>query len=132
MIQSTEREREIQQPGIVGSVRRLAETGLAIVQNRLELIAVEFREEKGRVAGLLVWGGALVFMAFQAFIAIMLTLAVIFRDQAVYVFGGFAAFFLVGTVAALFLLRSKLKAPPFGETIAQLKKDRHWLKTGKQ
>src|SRR5436190_3909560 len=125
-------ERETYAPGIIGSVRRLAETGLAIVQNRLELIAVEFREEKGRVVGLLVWGGACVFMAFLAFTAIMLTLAVLFRDQMLYVFGGFAAFFLIGTIASLILLRSKLKAPPFGETISQLKKDRRWLKTGKQ
>lgn len=125
-------ERETHSPGIVGSIRRLAGTGLAIVQNRLELVAVEFREEKGRIVGLLVWGGALVFMAFQAFTAIMLTLAVLFRDQALYIFGGFAAFYLIGTIAAIFLVRAKIKAPPFGETIAQLKKDRNWLKKGKQ
>ncbi len=124
-------EREVYSPGIVGSIRRLAATGLGIVQNRLELIAVEFREEKSRVVGLLVWGGALVFLAFQALTAIMLTLVVLYRDQATYIFGGFAAFYLIGAIVAFALLRSKLKAPPFGETINQLKKDRHWLKTGK-
>ncbi len=129
MFETTETaEHGISTPGIFGSVKRLAETGLAIVQNRLELIAVELREEKGRVVGLLVWGGALVFMAFQALTAIMLTLVVIFRDQALYIFGGFAAFYLIGAIAAFFLLRSKIKAPPFGETIAQLKKDRRWLR----
>ncbi|MDB6028822.1 MAG: rane protein [Verrucomicrobiales bacterium] len=130
MLETTEKESH--SPGIIGSVRRLAETGLAIVQNRLELIAVEFREEKGRVVGLLVWGGALVFMAFLALTSIMLTLAVLYREQALYVFGGFAAFFVIGSIVSLVLLRSKLKSPPFGETISQLKKDRQWLKTGKQ
>ncbi len=129
MLETTERQNY--SPGIFGSFRRLGETALAIVQNRLELIAVEFREEKSRVIGLFVWGAALVFMGFQALTAIMLTLAVLYRDQALYVFGGFAAFYLLGGITAFFLVRSKLKSPPFGETIAQLKKDRVWLKKGK-
>ena len=131
-MRETRTETETYSPGIVGSIRRLTETGLAIVQNRLELIAVEFREEKSRVISMFIWGAALVFMGFQALTAIMLTLAALFRDQAVYVFGGFSAFYLIGSIAAVFLLKSKLKTPPFSETIAQLKKDRQWVKTGKQ
>lgn len=118
-------------PGLIGTARRLLEIGIATVQNRLELMSLEIKEEKSRVTGMFVWGGLLIFVVVQALTAIMLTLAFLFRDQAVYVFAGFSAFYILFAIAAVFVLKSKLKPPFFGGTIHQLKRDRDWLKSQK-
>ncbi|MBA4150227.1 MAG: phage holin family protein [Verrucomicrobia bacterium] len=120
-------ERTTQSFGLFGSVRRLGENALAILQNRLELMAIEFKEEKSRVASLGIWAAALMFLGFMAVVALMLTLTFIFWEQRVAVMGGFCAFFFVGAIGSFFILRTKIKAPPFSETMAQLKKDREWL-----
>jgi len=113
--------------GLLGSVRRLGENALAIVQNRLELLIIEFREEKSRVISLGVWAGAMLFLSFLAIVALMLTLTFIFWEQRVAVMAGFCAFFFVGAIGSLLALKSKIKTPPFSETVSQLKKDREWL-----
>lgn len=120
-------ERISQSFGIFGAVRRFAETGLGIVQNRMELLAVELREEKSRLISVAVWAGAMVLLGFLSLVAIMFTLTLIFWEQRIAVMGGFCGFFVVGTLVAFFLMKSKLKTPPFSETISQLKKDREWL-----
>ena len=120
-------ERTTQSFGLFGSVKRLGENALAILQNRLELIAIEFKEEKGRVVSLGIWAAALIFLGFMAIVALMLTLTFIFWEQRVAVMAGFCAFFFVGAIGSLFILKSKIKTPPFSETMAQLKKDREWL-----
>ncbi len=120
-------EQATQSFGIFGSIRRVGENALAILQNRLELIAIEFKEEKGRIVSLGIWAAALIFMAFMAVVALMFTLTCIFWEQRVAVMGGFCAFFFVGAIGSLFALKSKIKTPPFSETITQLKKDREWL-----
>jgi uncharacterized membrane protein YqjE len=113
--------------GIFGTVRRLGSTAVAILQNRLELLALELKEEKGRVTSLIAWGAALVFLVFLGFVALMFTLSFIFWEQRVAVMGGFCGFFFVGAIGTFLILKGKLKTPPFAETITQLKKDREWL-----
>ena len=120
-------ERATQSFNILGSLRRMAETGLAVVQNRLELLAVELREEKTRLVSIAVWSGAMVLLGFLALVAIMFTLTLVFWEQRIAVMAGFCGFFIVATLVSFFMLRSKFKAPPFAETISQLKKDREWL-----
>jgi len=117
--------------GLSGVFRRFMDVGVQMVQNRVELIAVELREEKDRVASMMIWGAALVFIGFQSLTAIMLALAVLFREQAVYVFGGFAVFYLIGGLGAYATFKKKMSGPPFSGTIGQLKKDREWIRTGK-
>jgi uncharacterized membrane protein YqjE len=113
--------------GIFGSVRQLFETVLAIVQNRLELVSVEFSEEKTRVASVLVWAGLLLFLSFMAMIAITFLVVVAFWDNAIWVLSGFSCFYLGMVGVAWLMMKKKLKAPPFPETINQLKKDREWI-----
>jgi uncharacterized membrane protein YqjE len=119
-------------PGIFGSVRRLADTSLAVVQNRLELIAVELGEEKTRLISVLVWGALLIFFAFMTIIALTATVVFLLWEHAIYALAGFTALYLIGAVASMLIVKGKIKnPPPFGETIAQLKKDREWLKSRK-
>ena len=120
-------ERTTQSFGLFGSVKRLSENALAILQNRLELLIIEFKEEKSRVISLGVWAAALIFLAFLGIVALMLTLTFVFWEQRVAVMAGFCAFFFVGAVGSLIALKSKIKTPPFSETVSQLKKDREWL-----
>ncbi|MDQ6630220.1 MAG: phage holin family protein [Verrucomicrobiota bacterium] len=121
----------IHSTGMFGSLRRLLETSVAIVQNRVELVAVELREEKSRAIGIIIWAAVLIFTSFMALVAIMLTLVFLFREQAVYILGGFSLLYLIGAVTAFLMLKAKTKTPPFSETIVQLKKDRAWLRSGK-
>ncbi|MDB6055378.1 MAG: hypothetical protein JWN25_2901 [Verrucomicrobiales bacterium] len=117
--------------GVVGSVRRMTDTVLAVIHNRLELASLELKEEKGRVIGLLIWAVAAIFFGLMSVVALMLLLLFVFWDNKVAVAIGLSGFFLVATLAAFFALKSKLKNPPipFAETINQLKKDRAWLKS---
>jgi uncharacterized membrane protein YqjE len=117
--------------GFFGSLRRIGETLLAIVQSRLELISHEWREEKTRAVSIAIWGALMVFMAFMSMIAVTFLFVFVFWDQAVWVLLGFSIFYLGGAALALFVIRSRLKAPLFAETISQLKKDRSWLCSGK-
>jgi len=113
--------------GIFGTLRRLGGTTVAILQNRLELMAIELKEEKSRAISMAIWGAVLIFLAFMTIIAAMITVTFLFWEQRVAVMGGFAGFFLVGALVAFFVLKGKAKTPPFAETIAQLKKDREWI-----
>ncbi len=120
---------EMASGGILGSLKRFSETVLAILQNRMELVAVELREEKTRAIGTVIWGAMMIFFSFMAVVAIMLTLVFVFWEQKVIVMGGFCAFFIIGAAVSFFLVKGKLKTAPFSETINQLKKDREWLQS---
>jgi uncharacterized membrane protein YqjE len=113
--------------GLFGSFRRLGATAVGILQNRLELITIELKEEKSRAVSLGIAAAVAIFLGFMTVVSLMLTVTFIYWDQRVAVMGGFCGVFLVGALISFFLLKSKLKTPPFAETVAQLKKDRQWL-----
>lgn len=110
--------------GLFGSIRRVLGVMLAVFESRVELIAVELSELKGRALAVIFWGIALVFLGFMTVVAIMATVVFLLWDQALAVLAGFSGFFLVLAIGSFLVARSKLKKLPFGETVAQLKKDR--------
>lgn len=120
-------EQEAATPGLFVTVRRLACTFLAILQNRLELASIETRQETRRLVAILVGGAIAVAALFLGMIALMFFFTVAFWPQAVWVMLGFAVFYLIVTVSALLYVRKRLKEPLFPETINQLKKDKEWL-----
>jgi uncharacterized membrane protein YqjE len=61
--------------GLMQSLRRLADTALGVLQNRLELLVSEIEEERLRAVQLLVWGSAA--LLFFGFGLLMLTFVVI-------------------------------------------------------
>lgn len=103
------------------------DTFLAIVQNRLELITLEIREEKSRAISLVIWAALLILLSFMAMVVITFLLVVAFWEQAIWVLAGFSIFYLASAVLVWAMIRSRLKAPIFGETINQIRKDREWL-----
>jgi uncharacterized membrane protein YqjE len=110
--------------GLFGSIRRVLVTTLALCQSRIELIALELREEKQRALALIIWGIALAFLGLMTIVAIVATVVFLLWDNALAVLVGFSAFFLILAVGSFIAARNKLEKIPFGETIAQLRKDR--------
>ena len=69
-------------PGLFSAVRRLLNTALAGVENRIELFLVELREERFRVFDILLLGCAAGVLGFMALLTVTVTLVVIFWDSA--------------------------------------------------
>ena len=110
--------------------RRFLDTLLGILQNRIELIGIELKEEKSRLITVLVWGIAGVFMAVVTVIMLTLTIVSLFPDNLPMALGCCTAFYLIATLAAFMIAKKRITNPtPFSETVTQLKKDRAWLKT---
>lgn len=123
-------EQETSPPGLFASVRRLAHTFLAIIQNRIEVVSLEARQETRRLTTILISAALAVVCAFLGMIVMTFFFVVAFWPQAVWVLLGFACFYFGSGAAALLYIRKRLKEPVFPETISQLKKDRQWLFPG--
>jgi len=121
---------EPQTEGLMAAGRRFFDTLLGILQNRIELIGIELKEEKTRLISVLAWGIAGVFMAVVTVIMLTLTIVSLFPDNLPAALGACTGFYLVATLAAFMIAKKRIKNPtPFSETVNQLKKDRAWLKT---
>jgi uncharacterized membrane protein YqjE len=113
--------------GLLASLRGLAVTGLALLQNRLELLAVEIQEEKTRalslaaysVAAVILFGAGAIFVA--AFVTVLL-----WESNRLLVLGIFSALFLGGGMLCLLAVRRLANAPSglFAGSLAELAKDR--------
>ena len=117
-------------PGLFSSLRRLLDAGLATVQNRAELLAVEFKEEKDHAVELIIWVTTLLFFAIMTVVVFTATVIFLFpADLRVYVAGGFTVLYLAGAIWAFVTLRTRLKnrPGPFSATVDEIKKDREWL-----
>lgn len=115
-------------PGLFTLLRRFARTGTGALRNRGELLAVEWQEERARLTELLVWTVGLLFLVIMG--AGLLTGTVVFllpEGARVYALAGFTVLYLAGAVWAWSTVRKLLQQEPFGESLAQLKKDREWL-----
>lgn len=119
-----------QSTGFTHSVRRLLDTGLGILQNRIELFAVEVREEKTHIVELFLWLSLALFLGMMAVVVLTATIILLFNEEKrVYVAGAFCLLYFAGAVWGFLGLRARLKESglPFAETINEVKKDREWL-----
>lgn len=117
-------------PGILGSVRKLGRTGLALLQNRLELFSVELEEQKVRLVRVLLLAGAAIFMGNTALLAVSATIVVAVGEQArLGVLIGLSVVYVAATIWAVLALRKELRSapPPFQDSVAELKRDSDWL-----
>ncbi len=115
-------------PGLTSLVGRFARTGWGAVQNRIELFALEWQEEKHRLAQLLFRAVGVVFLAIMATLLFTITIIFLFPPELrLYVAAGFTVLYLLAAIAALVALRAALSREPFAETIDQVRKDRVWL-----
>jgi len=114
-----------QPPGFITLVNRLLRTGVGAVQNRLELFAVEWQQERARLADLMLVGAAMLFLGILAVLLFTLTIILLFPpDLRIYATAGFAVLYSIATLIAFFSLRTQLRREPFVDTIDQAKKDR--------
>lgn len=113
--------------GLFASLRGLAATGLALLRNRLELLAVEIQEEKARTVGLIAYSIATVLLlgAGAIFLAVFVTV-LLWESNRLLALGVFATLFLGSGVVCLLAVR-RLAATPsslFVASLAELAKDR--------
>ncbi len=120
--------------GLAHSLRQLAETILAVLENRLALAAVELSEEVIFFLELLLWAAVAFSLGLLCVLLLTLTVVLLCGEEArLIVLVGFSLIYLGGAVGAFFALRHRLKnrPAPFADTIAEIQKDRECLRTPK-
>src|ERR1051326_6345012 len=113
-------------PGLFSSVKRLLNTALAGVDNRIELFLIELREARLRVLDLLLLACAAAVFGFMALLLVTVTLVVIFWDSArVAVLVAFGGSHRLGTIGIVWRLKILLRNwTSFTATLEEFKKDR--------
>ena len=116
-------------PGLFSSVKRLLNTALAGVENRIELFLVELREARVRVFDVLLLGCAAAALGFMALLMVTVTLVVVFWDSArVPVLVVLSAGYSLATIGVFWRLKVRLRSwSSFSATLDELKKDRACL-----
>lgn len=115
---------------LLGSLRRIIDTGLGLAQTRLELLSVELQQEKHRLIELLVWVFIAVALGLVALILVSFTLVVLFWESArVFVLVLLCILYVGGTIWAAKRAQKILKQSraPLKDSIEELKKDRACL-----
>jgi uncharacterized membrane protein YqjE len=117
-------------PSLIALVGRLGRLALKGFYNRVELMAVEWQEERLRLAELLVRAIALVFLATMGALLLTATIILLFPPGLrVYVTAGLGILYLIGAVTVWLGLRAGLSREPFSESLTQVKKDGVWLES---
>ena len=116
--------------GILGSLRDLGRSAVAVLQNRVELLSVELEEQKLRLTRVLILAGAAIFLGNTAIMAVSVTIVMLVGEHArLPVLIGLSVIYVAAAVWAFLALRKELRSspPPFQDSINQLKKDTDWL-----
>lgn len=117
--------------GLSDSLRRLAGTGVALVQTRLELLAAELEEEKLRLGNLLVFAAAAILLLDLGIVLLAVFLTVAFWDtDRLLVLGILTTAFLVaGAIAAAAAVRlARTRSRLFAASLAEFAEDREALR----
>ena len=120
---------------IVGDLKGLAETGVRAVRTRLELLAIEFKEEKAWVIRLIIVAiAALYLLTFGLLLGIFALALYASEENRPLILAAFAGFFLAGGIggAAYIFMASKKRHPIFENTLAVLKGDERGLRQNLQ
>ena len=116
--------------GLLGSLKRLASTLVAVVETRLQLLANELHAEKLRLAQLGLFAAAAVFFFALGIIMLTLLAIVVFWDShRLLAIGGCAGIYLlVGAAFGVAVLRRATeRSRLFEASLQELAKDREWL-----
>lgn len=112
-------------PGVFASLKRIADTLVAAVCNRIELFAVELQEEKGRLVEAILCTAAVVAFGLMTLSLVTLTVVVLFWENGrLIALGCLSVVHLAGTALAWRALQSRLKGRrAFADTVEELRKD---------
>ena len=117
--------------GLVADVRGVAADAVRIVRTRLELLSIEFQEEKERIVRQVLVASAALFLAvFGMMLALawlVLALPEEYRQGAL---GVLCLLFLAGAGGCYYWLTQKRPSGPFSSTISTLVRDEAALKGG--
>ncbi len=116
--------------GVLESLRRIGDSVIALLQNRLELFGLELQEQKERLVRVLLLAVGLLFLGNMAALVVTVTIVVLAGPEARKpVLIVLSLLYVLATVVAFFVLRKELRAgqPPLSDTVSELKKDRDWL-----
>lgn len=116
--------------GLMESLRRLADTLLAIFQTRIELLSNEIEEERLRIGQMLLYGSIALLFFGLAIIMLTVFFVVLFWDgYRMLVLGGFAALYFVAGLLVWNALRrmAREKSRLFSASLAELADDRDLL-----
>ena len=112
--------------GLIGDVAAIATNGLRAVRSRLELMAIELKEEKAWVIRFIVVAlAALYLISFGTLLGILAFSLAMPENTRPAILGGFGGFMLAaGIGSVIWMVQSaKKRSPPFQDTIATLKRD---------
>jgi uncharacterized membrane protein YqjE len=116
--------------GLLGSVKSLAATLVAVASTRLQLIANELHEERLRIQQLwLLSIIAVFFFAFGVLLFTLLAIAVFWDSNRLLAIGGFAALYSVIGIVLAFAVRNRAADHTrlFAASLSEFKKDRDRL-----
>jgi uncharacterized membrane protein YqjE len=116
--------------GMIGSLKSMLSSLIAIAQTRLELISTELQEEVGRAAELLLWAFIALFAAgIGLFLGALVLIFAFWDTHRVLVSLLVMGFFFLLALTALLVLRARLRSRPrlFEATIAEFARDREHL-----
>ena len=117
--------------GLMGSLKRLTSSLLAILATRLELLANELQEERLRLTQLLLLGVFAAFCIGTGLILLNAFIVVLFwDDHRLIALGSLTLVYLVAGAAVAMVLRARARAGAklFAASLAELQKDRHALR----
>jgi len=116
--------------GILTSVRSILDRALSVAENRVELFAVELRQERCRLVECLIWAVAVVSFAIASLTLLSLAIIILFWENArVAALLALAALYLLGTLLAWRGFRIRLdNTTAFSGTLGEIKKDRECLR----
>ena len=119
--------------GLFASLKSTAGGLLAIVQTRLELLAVDVAEERERLLALLVLALVALFCLGVGIVLLALLIVVaLWESNRLVALGGLIAFFLLTGAAVGWLALARVRSAPklFGASISELERDRKALGDG--
>ena len=114
------------------SARVALDSGLGLIQNRVELFSLELQEEKWRLLQMLTGVAALAALGTVTLVLVTLTVVFAFWDHSrLMALSVLSAVYGVGTVALFLQLRKQIKHhQPLSATTDELGKDRACLRNG--
>jgi uncharacterized membrane protein YqjE len=116
--------------GLLGSLRALLATLVAIGHNRLELFSTEIKEEVERVSSMLLWTMVAALLGMLGLLLVATTIVLSVEPANRWIAAGvIAALFFAGCAVAGVVARSRmtLKPRPFDATLGELEKDSDML-----
>lgn len=116
--------------GLMGSLKKLASTLVALAQTRLQLLANELQAERLRLLHLWLLAAAAVFFLALGIVMLTVLVVVLFWDShRLLALGGFAGIYLlIGIiVGARVFRRATERSHLFEASLQELAKDRKWL-----